>query len=520
MLRRREVPPLKSKKPLIILAAILLVAAVFGIFYTTGHIFVNGKAYAKDASVLDLRGSGIGIEEYEEICASLPDCEILWDIPFQGNFYSQDTAELSFTSLSSEEEAVLHLFSKLSSIDCTGCTDYSLLLRLRETFPDVKLHYTVSIDDTECPENTRTLTVASLSMEDVEKIALLPELTSMDVTGYDDLSVLKAIAQRYPDIALSYNLTVGTETFDRFTKELTLTNADPAELLDLLWHMPRLETLTLTDPVGNADDLITLTETYPDVDMTWSREILGVAVSSSDTEVDLSGTSPLSLRDIRSEMNWFPNAEKLILCDLGFDNDLMAAFREEMRSEYKVVWNVDVGYLTMRTDEIYYMPGKYNLGVTDEQAYNLRYFEDMICIDVGHKPLFNCEWAAYMPKLKYLIIADTYIDDISPLEGHDQLIYLEMFITKVTDLTPLLSCTALQDLNLCYTHADPEPITKMTWLKNLWWAEPPMEEAEFQEYLPDTHLMFLHHSSTGNGWRQLQNYYDMRDILGMHYMWG
>ena len=47
-----------------------------------------------------------------------------------------------------------------------------------------------------------------------------------------------------------------------------------------------------------------------------------------------------------------------------------------------------------------------------------------------------------------------------------------------------------------------------------------MEEAEFQEYLPDTHLMFLHHSSTGNGWRQLQNYYDMRDILGMHYMWG
>ena len=125
-----------------------------------------------------------------------------------------------------------------------------------------------------------------------------------------------------------------------------------------------------------------------------------------------------------------------------------------------------------------------------------------------------------MPNLKYLIIADTMIDDISPLEGHDQLIYLEMFITKVTDLSPLLTCTALEDLNLCYTHADPEPVTKMTWLKNLWWAEPPMEESEFQEYLPDTHLMFLHHSSTGNGWRQLQNYYDMRDYLGMHYMWG
>ena len=91
---------MKSKKPLIILAAIVLVAAVFGIIYTNGHIFVNGKAYAKDASVLDLRGSGIGIEEYEEIRASLPDCEILWDIPFQGNYYHQDTTALSFTALS------------------------------------------------------------------------------------------------------------------------------------------------------------------------------------------------------------------------------------------------------------------------------------------------------------------------------------------------------------------------------------------------------------------------------------
>jgi hypothetical protein len=60
----------------------------------------------------------------------------------------------------------------------------------------------------------------------------------------------------------------------------------------------------------------------------------------------------------------------------------------------------------------------------------------------------------------------------------------------------------------------------MTWLKRLWWADCPIPVEEFQEYLPDTQLMFLHHSSTGNGWRQGQNYYDMRNILGMHIMWG
>lgn len=518
MNRRREVSPLKSKKfllPAAIVCALVLFAAIF----LSTHVFVSGQFYSKNTESLDLRGNGMGIAEYEALRAALPDCVITWDVPFQGGFYPQDTKELTITGFSSEDAASLPYFPSLASIDATGCSDAEIRM-LREICPGLDLSYTVPIDGKDWPQDTKKLTVTSLTAEDVERIALLDALTAIDAGNCRDLDALKEIGLKYPGLSLTYNLTVCGETFSRFAEELALTQADPAVLIDLLWHMPDLKTLNLASPVGNASDLLYLMELYPEVAFSWNREVLGIEVTCTDTEVDLSGTAPASLSEIREEMEWFPSVEKLILCDLEFDNDTMAAFREEMRSQYKVVWNVDVGYLTMRTDEIYYMPGKYNLGVTDEQAYNLRYFEDMICIDVGHKPLFNCEWAAFMPNLKYLIIADTYIDDISPLAGHDQLIYLEMFITKVTDLTPLLSCTALEDLNLCYTHADPEPITKMTWLKNLWWAEPPIEEAEFQEYLPDTHLMFLHHSSTGNGWRQLQNYYDMRDILGMHYMWG
>jgi len=351
-------------------------------------------------------------------------------------------------------------------------------------------------------------------------LTYLPDVTRIDAGNCGDLDILKAIGQQYPHIEISYSLTFAGETFDRFSREIVFRQADVGQLQSLLWHMPSLERLDLIAPEGNSADLLVLSELYPDIELSWNRDVLGVNISSSDTEVDLSGKEPESLDQIREEMAWFPNVQKLILCDVNYDNETMAAFREEVRGEYKVVWNVEVGYLTLRTDDTYYMPGKYNLGVTEEQAYNLRYCEDMVCIDVGHKPLYSCKWAAFMPNLKYLIIADTAIDDISPLEGLDQLIYLEMFITPVKDLTPLLSCTALEDLNLSYVRADPEPITQMTWLNNLWWAESPMEEAEFQEHLPDTHLMFLRHSSTANGWRQLQNYYDMRDYLGMHYMLG
>ncbi len=123
-----------------------------------------------------------------------------------------------------------------------------------------------------------------------------------------------------------------------------------------------------------------------------------------------------------------------------------------------------------------------------------------------------------MPNLKYLIAADCQLLDIEPLTGLDQLVYLEIFMTRVTDYSPLLTCTALEDLNICYTQGDPEIIKQMTWLKRLWWAGCPIEEEEFQAYLPDTKLSFYRGSSTGRGWRSGQHYYDMRDLLGMPYL--
>ena len=63
----------------------------------------------------------------------------------------------------------------------------------------------------------------------------------------------------------------------------------------------------------------------------------------------------------------------------------------------------------------------------------------------------------------------------------------------------------------------------MTWLKNLWWwgnMDHDLTDAEksmVTESLPDTKVVFVTQSSTGGGWRKLDNYYKMRDNLGMPY---
>ena len=513
---------MRKKNLLSLLAALAIAVAVgFGVIpYCKGHIFLEGRIYPRDALQLDLRGTEISAAHYEQLRTQLPNCRIQWDIPFQGSFYPEDTQALTVTSLEANDLAQLNYFPVLKRINAEDCQDYAELSAAKQHFPSLDVQYRISVGGKNYPQDTREIVVSHITDQEIVLLQYLPELHSVNAESCSDLDKIMALQQQYPHLQVSWSVPVAGEVLSGDTTEMTLTGAEISELATQLTYLPHLRKATLIDPVGSAKDLLSLVDAHDHVDFLWQMDVLGVTVTSTDKEIDLSGIPLDTTEAVESAMAFFPNAEKVILCDCGIDNETMSAFRERMRDAYKVVWSVEVGYLTLRTDDTWYMPGKYNLGVTDEQAYNLRYCEDMICIDVGHKPVTNCEWAAFMPNLKYLILADTAVTDLTPLTGLEHLIYLEVFITQIKDYSPLLTCTALEDLNLCYTYGDPAPVQKMTWLKRLWWADCPIPVEEFQEYLPDTQLMFLHHSSTGNGWRLGQNYFDMRNILGMHIMWG
>lgn len=124
-------------------------------------------------------------------------------------------------------------------------------------------------------------------------------------------------------------------------------------------------------------------------------------------------------------------------------------------------------------------------------------------------------------------LVETAITDISPLATCKNLVFLEIFTTAISDYTPLLECTALEDLNLGKTYGDPNIIAQMTWLKHVWWSGVdgtvgnPASNARaiLEEALPNTVMKFrLETPNVDNGWRQLQNYYDMRDIMEVFYL--
>lgn len=459
---------MKHMKKIILFAALAVVIVASGLFfyrqkvnYQNSHIFIGDAVYPKDAQSLDLRNTGISITHYEAVREQLPDCDILWDVPFQGSRYSSDITELTVTSLTQEDIAFLDYFPNLTAINATACTDYSQIMMLR---------------------------------------------------------------QLHPEIAVSYQVTLGGESYPESTTDLTFTDADPAELLEKLQYLPALETIHFPQPTVAAENLLALREAYPNVDITWDYDVYGTTYPHDVTELDFSGTQLESLDYLEAAMVYFPELEKLILCDCGIDNDTMAEYRDRVRESYKVVWSVKVNALTIRTDELTFMPAKHDLAFSDQHLDALKYCEDLLCVDLGHYRVSNVEWLYGTPHMKYLVLADTNVRDITPVGSLKELVYFEVFKTGVTDYSPLVGCTALQDANLAFTNGDASVFAQMPWLNNLWvncCGVDQQTRAMLLEALPDTNIDFDSGWQLGNNWRALLNYFKMRDLLEMpYYDWG
>ena len=157
----------------------------------------------------------------------------------------------------------------------------------------------------------------------------------------------------------------------------------------------------------------------------------------------------------------------------------------------------------------------------DEQSQDLYYCEDAIVCDIGHSYVKNIEWVKGMPKLKYLILTHNWVKDLTPLSTCKNMVYLEIYWNDyIPDYSPLVECTSLVDLNLSGSYADLEPIKQMTWLENLWATCRGVSESEYRELceaLPNTKIEYRGGDYTSYGWREVQGYFDMRDIMGLPY---
>lgn len=412
---------------------------------------------------LDLRQTGISCADYDALHAALPNCDIHWDVPFAGDLLDSRSEQITVGEFTADDLTSLGYLPALSTIDATACTDIVALTALRTQFPECELICRVTVDGKQFPNDASELTLSAITADEVATAtALMPNLTTITLTEVQE---------------------------------------DPAAVLDLMYA-------------------------YPEIHFHWQTEILGVNVDSDATFLDFSNIEVTDLEAFESIISRLPSLEQVDMCYCGISNEEMDALNKR-HENIKFVWMLEFTYKChVRTDEDGFIPGIYDFWIDDNLAQLLTYMNDLVALDLGHHYITNIEFVRNMPKLKYLIIGDTAVSDLTPLEDTPELIYFEMFLTDVTDYSPLLKLKKLESLNICFTGGDVNIIAQMPWLKYLRWARSaPLgltgEQLQMlSEKLPDTYIETSGASATGGKWRDHQNYYDMRDVLNMYYMTG
>lgn len=417
-----------------------------------------------DLQKLDLQDTGLTVEEYEWLRQKLPECQILWKIPFQDSF------------LTGEETA---------------------------------------------------LTVTSFTEEDMKRLDYFPNVSKIDAVGCQDLTVLFALKAERPELELLYTVPIGGEGYRETTTELTLENADAEELKNALTYLPLVTDVTFTGTAPENEDIYELMCLHPEITFVWNFEVFGIPVTSLDTQLILNEIPMESVAEVEDSLKYFYDMQWVEMCDTGISTEEMASLQER-HPDTRFIWKVNVGKCVLRTDATSFIPYHFGYKngskLYDEDIGELKYCIDMVCMDLGHMGISNYDFLNYMPKLQYLILVDTKGTDFSPIANLKELVYLEIFMTKFSQTELLTGLTKLEDLNLAWAKVENiEPLLEMTWLHRLWIPGNYLtheEIAALKEALPDTIFCFHSAECTDQGWRDSPNYFEMRDLLGMFYMKG
>ena len=515
-----------SKKLVTILAVIALIlalvvaGAVGFLWYRDTHVFVDGKAYSNREESMDLREETMSIEHYNQLHALLPDCTIIWNVPFQNGTVSSDSEELTIAALSKEDiELLAAYFPNLKRVDAAQCGDYAMLETLQQRLPEVEVIYEVTLGGKSFAPDTTELVLepGDYTLDTLTgNLQYLPNVTAITLKTPDlTLEQAEQLRAEFPGITLHFTVELLGREYGEDTTELDLsamTAEQVEEIAQRLSMLPALETLTLSDAEGNSqlskEDVKVLQEAVPNAVIDYSFDFFGTKLSTAEEEVHIKNVKigDEGEAEVRAALDILPNCKRFVLENCQISNEVMAKIRDDYRDRTKVVWRVSFGQGSTLTDA-QIIRAVYDL--VDTNCANLVYCEDARFMDIGHNEfLKESSFISGMKSLEYVIISGSMISDLKPFANCKNLKVLEAaFCEYIYSAEGLEGCESLERLNISYTHiTDLSPLDDLN-LVNLCAmyegkSRVPQEEQErFQALKPDCKMTFVGSQPYGSAWR-------------------
>ena len=355
----------------------------------------------------------------------------------------------------------------------------------------------------------------------------LEQLVHIDL-GQTELSgtQIKQLEDAYPNAEIDYSLSFLGQTLTRDTVGIdasTMSVEQTDELLDLIPILPLLKEIIFVSEDGSCvygiediSELDRIRQAFPDLYLRVRFDLFGQTVTSEDQRIEyyLVDIGNEGVDTVRAVLPYLRSCVYFLMDGCGIDYEILAQMRDDF-PETEIVWRV------------WLIPENYNspkamrgaslltdthrvrtIHVRDENAHLLNYCTKTKYLDIGHIPsLTTCEFLRYMPDLEVCILAITGIVDISPLENHEKLEYLELFTSDIYDLTPLASCPNIEHLNISNMQylRDLSPLYGLKKMKRLRMVRNASlsyeEKNKLMEQLPDCEFLNRGEWPTTGTWR-------------------
>lgn len=293
---------------------------------------------------------------------------------------------------------------------------------------------------------------------------------------------------------------------------------DVVDAVSKLGQLPKLEIVTLNNSL-TLDQVSRLQNSNDGATFQYSFTLFGKELSTLDTEVIFENQSigDSGAEQIRQALSVLDNCDRFVLDNCGISDSLLADIREDFRDGPKVVWRVSYGtddqYNALTDSEAIRAYG----GLTDENSISLRYCENVRYLDVGHNDaLTDLGFTGNMPDLEVLIASGCAATALNGLEKCQKLVFLELiYCENLQDISALSNCQDLRYLNLSYTSvSDFTPLETIPLERFV--CLDPMASQEAQNMFTNIHEKCLtvfngYSNPYGYGWRYDDNGVTLND---------
>ena len=166
--------------------------------------------------------------------------------------------------------------------------------------------------------------VTSLAMvvtdEDFAELQKYENLQFLDLTGSTCYDAIARYRKNYPDVQVTYTISLGTAEADPYASTLSLPGdqLDYDKLLENLQYFENLESLTITDLSFTPEQMEGLQAAYEELPFGYTVSLLGQQVSSDTTTLDLSGLTSQQVSQAALALALLPNLETVeLMTDSG-----------------------------------------------------------------------------------------------------------------------------------------------------------------------------------------------------------